>query len=283
MTGISFTKKLGKEMGEDRVTSLAAELAYYFMLSIFPLLILVLSILPYLSIDKQQAVDFLTNYSPGEIGSILQDNVISIISEPQGGLLTVGILGTLWSASNGMMALMRALNLAYDVEETRSFIKARLLSILLTIGFILVFIVTLVLPVFGDVIINTMTTALNLPESTEILFRVLRWVVAVAIMASILAALYHFAPNKNFPFKEVIVGAIVATIGWQIISLAFSFYVSNFGNYSATYGSLGGVIILMLWFYLTGIILLVGGEVNALLHKMRKGVNVADENEQIRF
>lgn len=283
MTGISFVKKLGKEMGEDRVTSLAAELAYYFMLSIFPLLILVLSILPYLSIDKQQAVDFLTTYAPGEIGSILQDNVISIISEPQGGLVTIGILGTLWSASNGMMALMRALNLAYDVEETRSFIKARLVSILLTIGFILVFIVTLVLPVFGDVIINAMTTALNLPESTQILFRVLRWVVAVAIMASILAGLYHYAPNKNFPFKEVIVGAIVATIGWQIISLAFSFYVSNFGNYSATYGSLGGVIILMLWFYLTGIILLVGGEVNAIFHKMRKGVDVADDSEQIGF
>ncbi|MBN8210351.1 YihY/virulence factor BrkB family protein [Bacillus sp. NTK071] len=282
MTGISFAKSLGKEMGEDRVTSLAAELAYYFMLSIFPLLILVLSILPYLSIDKQQAVDFLTKYAPGEIGSILQDNVISIISEPQGGLLTVGILGTLWSASNGMMALMRALNLAYDVDETRSFIKARLLSILLTIGFILVFIVTLVLPVFGDVIINTMTTALNLPESTEILFRVLRWVLAVAIMASILAALYHFAPNKSFPFKEVFVGAIVATIGWQIISLAFSFYVSNFGNYSATYGSLGGVIILMLWFYLTGIILLVGGEVNALLHKRRNGLTT-EESNQIGF
>ncbi|WP_347550972.1 YihY/virulence factor BrkB family protein [Pseudalkalibacillus hwajinpoensis] len=277
MATISFAKKLGKELGEDRVTSLAAELAYYFMLSIFPLLILIISILPYLSIDKQQAIDFLTKYAPGETGAMLQENVLSIISEPQGGLLTVGILGTLWSASNGMMALMRALNLAYDVDETRSFIKARLLSIFLTLGLVLVFIVTLVLPVFGGVIINTLTSALSLPESTEFLFRILRWVIAVGIMACILAALYHFAPNKHFPFKEVIIGAIVATIGWQIISLAFSFYISNFGNYSATYGSLGGVIILMLWFYLTGLILVVGGEVNALLHKSRNHKQTADE------
>lgn len=282
MAGLTFVKKLGKEIGEDRVTSLAAELAYYFMLSIFPLLILILSILPYLSIDKQEAVSFLTKYAPGETGSILQDNVLSIISEPQGGLLTVGILGTIWSASNGMMALMRALNLAYDVDETRSFIKARLLSIVLTIGLVLVFIVTLVLPVFGDVIIDALSSALNLPSSTEVLFRILRWVIAVAIMACILAALYRFAPNKHFPFKEVIIGALIATVGWQVISLAFAFYVSNFGNYSATYGSLGGVIILMLWFYLTGIILLIGGEVNALLHKTKRNASVSDQ-EQIGF
>ncbi|WP_377889820.1 YihY/virulence factor BrkB family protein [Alkalihalobacillus sp. R86527] len=278
---LSFVKKLGKEIGEDRVTSLAAELAYYFMLSIFPLLILVISILPYLSIEKQEAVNFITKYAPGEIGGILQDNVVSIISEPQGGLLTVGILGTLWSASNGIMALIRALNLAYDVDETRSFLKARLLSILLTVGLILAFVVTLVLPVFGDLIIDEVTTSLNLPESTEILFRVLRWVVAVAVMALVLSVLYRYAPNKHFPFKEVMIGSIIATIGWQVISLAFSFYVSNFGNYSATYGSLGGVIILMLWFYLTGIILLVGGEINALIHKLKIGVSTPSDGKSL--
>ncbi|MCA0987671.1 YihY/virulence factor BrkB family protein [Guptibacillus algicola] len=278
---MSFIKKLGKEIGEDRVTSLAAELAYYFMLSIFPLLILVISILPYLSIDKQEAVTFITKYAPGEIGGILQDNVVSIISEPQGGLLTVGILGTLWSASNGIMALIRALNQAYDVEESRSFIKARLLSILLTVGLIIAFVVTLVLPVFGDLIIDRMTTSLNLPESTEILFRVLRWVIAVAVMALVLSVLYRYAPNKHFPFKEVLIGSVVATIGWQVISLAFSFYVSNFGNYSATYGSLGGVIILMLWFYLTGLILLVGGEVNALIHKRKIGASAPSDGKSL--
>lgn len=278
---MSFIKKLGKEIGEDRVTSLAAELAYYFMLSIFPLLILVISILPYLSIDKQEAVTFITKYAPGEIGGILQDNVVSIISEPQGGLLTVGVLGTLWSASNGIMALIRALNQAYDVEESRSFIKARLLSILLTVGLIIAFVVTLVLPVFGDIIIDSMTTSLNLPESTEILFRVLRWVVAVAVMVLVLSVLYRYAPNKHFPFKEVLIGSVVATIGWQVISLAFSFYVSNFGNYSATYGSLGGVIILMLWFYLTGLILLVGGEVNALIHKRKIGVSAPSDGKSL--
>ncbi|MDQ0246642.1 membrane protein [Bacillus fengqiuensis] len=264
---ISFGKKLKEEIKDDRATGLAAEQAYYYMLSIFPILILLLSIVPYLSIDPQKAIAFMQGVMPSETAKVFDETVVSIVTQPNGGLLTIGILGTLWSASNGMNAFMHAMNVAFDVEETRSFIKTRLLSIGLTVGLIFAFIIALVLPVFGNVLLNTIEFFIPLPGKTELLLKILRWLIAIGVMIVVLSVLYRLAPNKHYPFKQVIPGAVTATIIWQIISLGFSFYVSHFGNYSATYGSLGGVIILMLWFFLTGFALVLGGEINALYHK----------------
>ncbi|PLT30013.1 YihY/virulence factor BrkB family protein [Peribacillus deserti] len=263
----SFGKKLGKEMKDDRATGLAAEQSYYYMLALFPMLILLLSIVPYLNIDPQKAIKVMGTLMPSETTSIFKDNVVKIVSERNGGLLTFGILGTLWSASNGINAFIHSMNIAFDVNETRSFIKQRLISILLTLGLIVAFVVALVLPVFGNVLYDIIDSILPLPAEMEILFKVLRWIVAICVMIVVLAFLYKMAPNKHYPFKQVLPGAITATVVWQLISLGFSFYVSNFGNYSSTYGSLGGVIVLMLWLYLTGLALVLGGEINAILHR----------------
>jgi membrane protein len=263
----SLGKQLSQEIKEDRATGLAAEQSYYYMLAIFPLLILLLSIVPYLSIDPQKALNFLDNVMPSETTKVFKENVINIVSERNGGLLTFGILGTIWSASNGINAFIHSMNVAFDVEETRSFIKARLLSILLTLGLIVAFVVALLLPVFGNLILELIKTVIPIPHQMEILFSILRWVIAIVIISIVLALMYRYAPNKRYPFKQVIPGAVVATVIWQIISLAFSFYVEYFGNYTSTYGSLGGVIVLMLWFYLTGLALVIGGEINALFHR----------------
>ncbi|RSK43040.1 YihY/virulence factor BrkB family protein [Bacillus canaveralius] len=276
-----FVKKLGKEIKDDRVTGLAAEQAYYYMLSIFPMIILLLSLLPYLSIDPEEAIGFMQTVMPGETANVFQENIVEIISKPNGGLLTFGIVGTIWSASNGMWAFIRAMNTAFDVEETRSFIKARLVSIGLTFGLILTLIIALMLPVFGDVIIDFLNSYLNIPEQIEILFRVLRWVIAISVMIVILAVLYKVAPNKHYPFKHVLPGAIFATVVWQLISLGFSFYLNHFANYSATYGSLGGVIILMLWLFLTGLALVLGGEINAIYHRSHSSSVSKEEDEAL--
>ncbi|WHX67619.1 YihY/virulence factor BrkB family protein [Peribacillus frigoritolerans] len=264
---IQFSKNLIKEIKEDRVTGLAAEQAYYYLLALFPLLILLLSILPYLNIDIQTALDTIKTFMPAETMEVIEKNIINILSERNGGLLTFGILGTIWSASNGMNAFIHSMNIAYDVEETRNFIKARFISIILTLGLVVAFIVMLGLPVFGKVIIELLQQVIPIPEETQILFSLLRWVIAVVVISLVLAFLYRFAPNKSFPIKHVIPGAVTATVLWLGISLGFSFYVSNFANYSSTYGSLGGVIILMLWLYLSGLIFVIGGEINAILHR----------------
>ncbi|MGG0286240.1 YihY/virulence factor BrkB family protein [Peribacillus butanolivorans] len=264
---IKFSKQLIKEIKEDRVTGLAAEQAYYYLLALFPLLILLLSILPYLNIDIQTAMDTIKTFMPTETVEVIEENIINILSERNGGLLTFGFLGTIWSASNGMNAFIHSMNIAYDVKETRNFIKARFISIILTLGLVVAFIVMLGLPVFGKVIIDLLQQVISLPEEMQSLFSLLRWIIAVVVISLVLTFLYRFAPNKSFPIKHVIPGAVTATVLWLGISLGFSFYVSNFGNYSSTYGSLGGVIILMLWLYLSGLIFVIGGEINAILHR----------------
>ncbi|MCP3030839.1 YihY/virulence factor BrkB family protein [Halobacillus sp. A1] len=267
---INYAKEVFAEFQKDNVPLLGAAQAYYYLLAIFPLVILLLSILPYLNISAEEAMNFMQNILPGGAADIFQENIVNLVETPNGGLLTVGILGTLWSASNGVNAFIQASNIAYNVEETRSFIKVRLMSIFLTIGMIIAIAVALALPIFGDVIISMLSDFLNLPAQTIGLFQVLRWVISIFVMSLTLMALYHFAPNKSFPFKEILPGAIITAILWQLISLAFSFYVSNFANYSATYGSLGGIIILMLWFFITGIILMVGAELNVVRHRKKK-------------
>ncbi|KAB2331025.1 YihY/virulence factor BrkB family protein [Bacillus mesophilum] len=268
---ITFGKKLSAELKEDRATGLAAEQAYYYMLAIFPLLILMISILPYLSIDPQTVQSYLSSILPGDTFSLIEENVINIITVPNGGLLTFGIIGTLWSASNGMMAFIRAMNTAFDVEESRSFIIVRLISIGLTLGLIIAIVTAMLLPVFGNVIVDFIGQFIYIPNNMEVLINILRYVIAIVVMATVLACLYKFAPDKHYPFKEVLPGAFAATVIWQIISFGLSIYVNNFANYSATYGSLGGVIVLMLWFYLTGLTFVLGGEINALLHRKKKG------------
>lgn len=269
----SYGKEFGEKFKEDNATILAAAQAYYYLLAIVPLLILLLAILPYLQIDPQRVMEFMGTILPGEVASTFEEQIVSVVTTPSGGLLTFGILGTLWSASNAVSAFIKATNEAYDVEETRSFIKQKGVAILLTLFMLVAVIIALVLPIFGGAIIDMISSFMNLPSQTEILFQVLRWVISIAVMSIVLAFMYKIAPNKDFPFKEVIIGAVIATVLWQLVSLAFSFYVSNFGSFNATYGSLGGLIILILWFFLTGLILVIGAEINAIIHKRKNTKN----------
>ncbi len=248
----------------------SATLAYYFMLSIFPLLIFLLSLIPYFNLKIETIYSFVDDYLPSTLGDLFTSTILEVLSKPQGGLLSFGILATIWSASNGVNALVRAVNRSYDIKETRHFVKLRLFSILITFSLVFVIVLTLLLPVFGNVILKTMSTYFFVPEKTTAILNILRWVVGISFMIIVLMFVYRIAPNVKIKFKEAMVGAIAATIGWQLISYAFSIYISNFANYSATYGSLGGVIILMLWFFLTGFILVLGGMVNAaIFHQNR--------------
>ena len=277
---MGFVKELGSEFKKDKATTLAAAQAYYYLLAIVPLLILLLAILPYLQIDPQKAVDFIGTILPGEVAATFQDTIVSVVTTPSGGLLTFGILGTLWSASNALTAFIDATNQAYGVEESRSFIKLKATAIVLTLGMLVAVIVALILPIFGGTIIDMISSFLSLPAQTEIIFQVLRWAISIAVMSVVLALMYKFAPDKHFPFKEVIIGAVIATVLWQVVSFGFSIYVANFGSYSATYGSLGGLIVLMLWFFLTGLILVIGAEINAILHR-RKNAKAADSSDPV--
>ncbi|NAO99549.1 YihY family inner membrane protein [Halomonas sp. MG34] len=268
----AYGKKFIEQFQKDNVPILSAAQAYYYFLSIFPLIVVCFALIPYFNINPQDAVTFIGNILPSEIASVFEENIVSLVDTQRGGLLTVGIIGALWSSSAGINAFIKSTNEAYHVEETRNFLVVRLISLGLTLGMIVTLVVAILVPVFGDVILSFVSSIVGFSGTMEILLQILRWAVSLLAITGFLLILYRFAPNKRIPFKYIFPGALTASILWLLISLGFSFYVSNFSNYSATYGSLGGIIVLMIWFFLTGMVLMIGAVVNVLNYRHHHSV-----------
>ncbi|MGP7818280.1 YihY/virulence factor BrkB family protein [Niallia sp. 01092] len=248
---------------------LAAQLAYYFLLSIFPLIIFMMTLLPYLPITKEDLLGIFETFAPSDSMIIIESNLEQVLNK-NGTLLSFGIIATIWSASNGLNAIVKAFNKAYNVQETRSFIVARAMSIVLTLAMIAVVVIALLLPVFGEQIGIFLFSKFNLSNEFLTVWGAMRFLVSPVILFIVFLALYWFAPNIKITCISAIPGALFATVGWVIVSFGFSYYVGNFGNYSATYGSIGAIIITMIWFYLTGVIIMIGGEINAYYTDKKK-------------
>lgn len=273
-TVVAFLKQLLEQIQKDYATGLAAQLAYYFLLSLFPFLIFTITLLGFTPISTDQVLGLMKHYAPGQSMDLIKSNLQTVLDHRSTGLLSFGVVATLWSASNALNALMTALNRAYNVTEDRPFLKARAVAVLLTFMMIFVIVVALVLPVFGHWIGRLIFSLLGLSEEFFGIWTLIRWALSFSIMVGVFMFLYYFAPNTRLRIREVAAGALFTTLGWQLVSLGFSYYVNNFGNFSATYGSLGGIIILMIWFYLTALTIIVGGELNVTVHAFiskRKG------------
>ncbi|WNB90814.1 YihY/virulence factor BrkB family protein [Bacillus sp. NEB1478] len=268
-----FLNRLIIELKRANISDLSAQLAYYFLLSIFPLLIFLLSLLPYLHLEPKEIVIFFQEYAPGNTGDMLEKQIQALLKQSNTSLLSFSIIAVLWSASAGTSAIIRAINYAYEAEETRPIWKIKLYGLFLTIGIVVVVVLTLLLPVFGKTLLQEISHFIYLPNHISVLFNFLRWIVGFSVMAVVLMMLYYLAPNQRFHIKEVWAGSVFATLSWQLISLAFSFYVTNFENYSSTYGSLGAVIILLMWFYLSGMVIVIGGIINAVLFSVKNKVD----------
>lgn len=264
---ILFIKHLYRELDNTDVFGLSAQLAYFFLLSLFPFLLFLITLIGYLPINDNVIIGLLQMYAPTEITSLIEENITALVYTQNGGLLSVSIIGTLWSASNGVNAITKAMNRAYKVEEDRSFLISRVIAIGLTIAMIAVIAVALLLPVFGRMIGVFLFSFVQLSDGFLEIWEMLRWVISSLVIFIVLVALYKLAPNKRVRFSQIIWGALFATFSWQLVSLLFSYYVSTLGNYSATYGSLGTIIVLMIWLYISGMIIIVGGIVNAINSK----------------
>lgn len=272
---MSFMKELFARFSLHEGQSKSAELAYFFLLSLFPLIIFILTLTAYLPISAEDVLGAVDQYAPDSAMSMVKSITEQTLNKRSGGLLSFGIIAVIWSASNGMNAIVRAFNHAYEVEENRSFIIIRLTSIFLTIAMVVTILIALLLPVFGREIGLLAADFIGAPGLFLQVWSVVRWGISPLILLIVFTALYIFAPNKRLSLRFVLPGAVFAAAGWIIVSMLFSFYVGTFANYSATYGSIGGIIVLMIWFYLTGTLLILGGEINALLHKRKK---LPDEN-----
>lgn len=250
------------------MSGMGAQLAYFFLLSFFPMLIFMVTLLPYLNLEQGQVFDFLSDIMPDEVYSLIEGTLTQVLSNQNGGLLSIGVIGTIWSASKGVDALMKALNRAYDVDGKAGFLN-RLWSLIFTISLVAVILIALVLPVFGQQIGNIIFGYFGVAESFETIWTFIRWITPPTLILLVLTAMYWIVPNTDprLTIISVFPGAVFATLGWLVLTYGFSFYINNFGNYSGTYGSIGGVIILMLWLYFTGMILIFGGLLNASSQK----------------
>lgn len=262
---LQIARRAWKESKADNVPLLAAGVAFFGFLSLFPALIAMLTIYG-LVVSPAKAGQQVSQYAsalPPESRKVLTDQLTAVTKGSHGALgvgLIISVLLALWSASGGMSNLVKATNIAYDEEEKRGFVKQRGIALLLTLGAVVFMIVTLVLVAVLPAVLDH----LPLGGVGRFLVQVLRWVALVVAVMIALAVLYRVAPDRDAPrFSWVSLGAIAATVLWVAGSIAFSLYVSNFGKYNKTYGAVAGVAVLMLWLYLTSYIVLFGAEVNA--------------------
>jgi membrane protein len=262
-----------KEVREDDCLGWAAQLAYYLLFAVFPFLLFVTALLGFVPIPNlmERLIGGLAAVLPGEAVTLLQDNIRQLVTEQKGGLLSFGILAALWSSSSAVVAITAALNQAYDVEEGRPWWKVRGIAVLLTMGLSLFVLLAVVLLIFGPQLGGGLATLVGLGRVFEILWNILRWPVSAGFLIVALALVYYWAPDVEQKWQWITPGAVCAVMATLLASLGFSLYVNSFGSYNKTYGSLGAVIIFLTWLYLTGLCVLVGGEINAEIEHAAPG------------
>jgi len=264
MYAFDFGYRLFVRIRDDEVSGIGAQLAYYLLLSFFPFLIFIVTLVGYVDLSIEEMMRLAREMVPGAAMDTVE-GILSEVTQGSGALLSIGMIATLWTASRGINAVIKGLNKAYDVEENRKFWQIRLVSLLSTLVLGVVLLVSVLLLVFGRWIGGQLNQLLNNPPGFERVWGLLQYSIPLVVLIAVFTALYWIAPNRQIKLREAIPGAVFATLGWVVTSLAFSFYVNNFGNFTKTYGSLGGIIILLTWLYLSSIIIMVGGEVNATL------------------
>jgi membrane protein len=258
-------KRTATEVMADNCLGLAAQLAYYFFLALFPALLFLVAVISFLPVSGvlEAITATLARVAPGEVLSIVQEQLLKIANDKSTGLLTLGMLGTIWSTSSGMTAIIDTLNQAYDIQESRPWWKVRLLAVGLTIALAIFIVSSLVLVLVGPTLAEKVAVWAHMGPAFTWAWTILQWPVVFALVALAIALVYYFAPDAEQAWVYITPGSILATTLWLMVSLAFKFYIANFTSYTATYGLIGGAIVLMLWFYVSALAVLVGAELNA--------------------
>ena len=252
---------------KDNCLGMAAQLAYYFFFGLFPALLVLLAIASYFPVDTlvDDMFAMLGGFVPSEGLAIITDQMKKISEGQQGGLLTVGMLAALWSSSAAMTSAIDTLNSAYDIEEGRPWWKVRLIAIALTIGVALFILVSFALILIGPRLAAFIATRTFLGSNFVWAWTILQWPLVFVLVSAGIAIVYYYAPDAEQDWVWLTPGSAVATILWLVASLGFKFYVASIGNYTEAYGAIGGVMVLMLWFYISGLVLLLGAEMNAVI------------------
>jgi membrane protein len=265
LTWTDVLRRTYQEFLDDDVLGMAAQLAYYFFLALFPALLFGLALASFFPLQS------LTDDLGRTLGPIASPEAVQLIQEQMkrladadsGGLLTFGALGALWSSSAALVSIVTAVNRAYDIDETRPWWKVRLLAIGLTLGLAFFILTALSLVLAGPTVAEYLGRTTGLGQAFTWAWLVLQWPIALVLVATAIGLVYYFGPDAEQDWAWITPGALIATVLWLLVSLAMKFYVANFTDYNAAYGAIGGVMVLMLWFYVSSIALIAGAEINA--------------------
>jgi membrane protein len=249
----------------ENVLNEAAALSYYFIFALFPAFLFVMALVAFVPVPHLMGrlMMYIPTVLPPDAASVVTKTVWEVVRGGGQGLLSVGAVLALWSASSAMVSVMDALNVAYEVQDSRPWWKRRLTAIVLTVVFSVFLLVGLVLMMFGPIIGQFIARPFGLSEVAVTVWNVVSVPIALLLVMTGIALVYYLAPDVEQDWRWVTPGAVLAVTLWVLMSLGLRFYATHFANYNKTYGSIGGIILLLLWLYLTGVVLLLGAEVNS--------------------
>ena len=262
-----FLTKLYRRWSDNAITDRAAQLGYYFVFALFPFLFFLVSLTAYLPLQgaMQELLARLQEVMPDEAMAIVQDQLQKLLTVQRPKLLTMSLLLAVWSASRGVDAIRTSLNLAYDVKESRPYWKTQALAVATTVIGAVVVLLSITLIALGGKAGEWLAGQLGIQQVYAMVWAFLRWPITMFLIMFVAARLYYFLPDVEQEWRFITPGSVVGTLLWLLVTWGFSQYVEHFGKYDVTYGSIGGVIVLLTWLYLTGLIFILGGEINAIL------------------
>lgn len=259
-----FLQELKKRWVDDSVFDLAAQMAYYFLLSFFPFLLLTFTLFAYLPVNTHDILNLIKPYAPMNTYHMLSENIHFVLDHPQGGLLSFSLLMTIYLSSVGFRSLIRIMDTAYRVKTERSFWKEMVLGFFLMLGILGALFVSLLFPVVGEWVKVHVFDHLGSDHTISQIWLLIRWLMTSLFLFFLFLILYIWAPNKKVSTFEALPGALFATLGWQMMSWGFSIYVA-IRPFTSLYGNLGAIMVLVGWFYLSSLVLIVGGQINAVI------------------
>lgn len=286
-------KRLYEKAFDEDILSSAAQVGFYFMFALFPLLLFLVSLFGLVleKADDMRAELFiyLRQVMPGSALELVEKTLTEVVQSSSGGKLTLGFAIALWTASSGIDSVRVALNDVYKLKETRPYWKTKLSSLLLTLAIAILIFIALGVIFYGSQFLSLILGSVGLPIPSPLLLQILSFIVVAIVLILAFALIYSFVPNHiPFTWNWITPGAIVAIILWVLASLGFRLYLHYFNSYAATYGSLGAIMILMLWLYITALAIIIGGAINAILDEFSQGKYTKEdrpnraENEQAR-
>jgi len=260
-------KRTGAEIYAGNCFAWAASLAYYFFLALFPALLFVVSLASLLPVQHMidRIVTMLSRVAPGDVVAIARQQFVQITRQPHRGVLTLSLVAALWSTSSGMTAIVETLNQAYHITESRPWWRVRVTAIALTLALTIATLIAFALVMVGPTAAQHAADWLALGPLFGWTWTIVRWPAAFALTVTAVGCIYHFAPDTRHEWVWITPGSVTATAIWLLISLAFKWYVSHFGEYQKTYGAIGGVMVALLWFYFTSLAILLGAQLDATI------------------